>query len=198
MDYDVIVVGGGNAALCAALSASEHGARVALLERAPEDERGGNSAFAGGTFRAVYEGLEDVRKLVPDLSDEEIAETDFGSYSTDQFFDDMARVTRYRTDPDLCEALVKGSRETVNWIRSQGLRFIPAFSFYSVKTGNKRQFRGGVVVEAVGGGKGLVNALYSAAKRRDIEIFYDAHVQQLLRTERRVTGVRAEDRKSVV
>src|SRR5258706_4838075 len=142
MDYDVIVVGGGNAALCAALSAAELGARVALLERAPEDERGGNSAFAAGTFRAVYAGLEDIRQLVPDLSDQEITETDFGSYSTDEFIDDMARVTRYRTDPDLCETLVKRSNETVRWIRSQGLRFIPAFSFYSVKTDNKRQFLG--------------------------------------------------------
>src|SRR3972149_5487570 len=64
-EYDVIVVGGGNAALCAALSARELGARVLLLERAPESERGGNSAFTGGTMRTVYSGLEDVRQLVP-------------------------------------------------------------------------------------------------------------------------------------
>ena len=192
MEYDVIVVGGGNAALCAALSAAEHGARVALLERAPEAERGGNSAFAGGTFRAVYSGVEDVRKWVPDLSDSEITDTDFGSYSAEQFFDDMARVTRYRTDPDLCEALVRNSGDTVNWIRAQGLRFIPAFSFYSVKTGNKRKFRGGVVVEIVGGGKGLVNGLFDAAQRRKIDIFYDAHVQQLLYVDKRIRGVHAD------
>jgi len=83
--YDVIVVGGGNAALCSALSAREHGATVALLERAPEEERGGNSAFTAGTMRAVYSGLDDIKKLVPDLSAAEIAETDFSSYSEDQF-----------------------------------------------------------------------------------------------------------------
>ena len=72
-DFDVIVIGGGNAGLCAALSAREQGARVALLERAPEELRGGNSAHTGGAFRVVYDGLDDIRRLVPDLSDDEAA-----------------------------------------------------------------------------------------------------------------------------
>ena len=59
--YDAIVVGGGNAALCAALSAREHGAKVLLLERAPEDQRGGNSSYTGGGFRMVHHGVETVR-----------------------------------------------------------------------------------------------------------------------------------------
>ena len=60
--YDVIVVGGGNAALCAAMSAREQGASVLVLERAPEDKAGGNTAFTGGGFRMVHHGLEDVKK----------------------------------------------------------------------------------------------------------------------------------------
>src|SRR5262245_61952553 len=101
--FDVIVVGGGNAALCAALSAREHGARVLGLERAPQENRGGNSAFAGAGFRIVYHGIDDINKIVPDLTDEEIAISDFGEYTAERFLDDLARVTQYHCDPDLVE-----------------------------------------------------------------------------------------------
>src|SRR5262249_48909634 len=111
--YDVIVVGGGNAAFCAALSASEHVKRVLVLERAPEEEAGGNSRFTAGLFRLAYRGPEDLKTLIPDLSAEEIANTDFGTYTEEQFLDDMARVTEYRCDPDLTELLVKNSFSTV-------------------------------------------------------------------------------------
>ena len=92
--YDVIVVGGGNAAFCAAHAAREAGARVVMLERAPEAESGGNSRFTAGAIRFAYDGVDDLRAIMPDLSDQEIATTDFGHYTEDQFFDDMARVTQ--------------------------------------------------------------------------------------------------------
>src|ERR1700704_6249510 len=79
-EYDVIVVGAGNAALCAALSAREHGASVVVLECAPEEEAGGNSRFAGGVMRFAFDGVDDLRK-VADLTDEEIAGADFGTYA---------------------------------------------------------------------------------------------------------------------
>jgi tricarballylate dehydrogenase len=113
--YDVVVVGAGNAAFCAALAAREKGARVLVLERAPEDEAGGNSRFTAGLMRVAYNGVDDLKRVMPDLSAEEIARTDFGTYSENQFLDDMARVTEYRCDPDLTEILVKGSLETVAW-----------------------------------------------------------------------------------
>jgi tricarballylate dehydrogenase len=110
--YDVIVVGGGNAALCAALAAREHCQRVLVLERAPEEEAGGNSRFTAGLMRVAYNGVEDLKRLI-DLSDEEIRRSDFGTYSVEQFLDDMARVTEYRCDPDLTELLVKESLPAV-------------------------------------------------------------------------------------
>ena len=71
--YDVIIVGGGNAALCAALSAREFSGKVLVLERAPEDEAGGNSRFTAGLMRVVYNGVDDLRKLI-DLSEDEVRE----------------------------------------------------------------------------------------------------------------------------
>ena len=72
IEYDVVVAGAGNAALCAAISAHENGARVLVLERAPEAERGGNSYFTAGGFRFVHEGAEDVASdIIPDMTEEE-------------------------------------------------------------------------------------------------------------------------------
>src|ERR1044072_7546162 len=92
--YDVIVVGGGNDAMCAALSAREHGATVLVLERAPEEHRGGNTAYTGGGFRMVHHGVETVRSVVPDLSQGEIENTDFGEYTDEQYLDDLGSVSQ--------------------------------------------------------------------------------------------------------
>src|SRR4051794_5492440 len=119
--YDVVVVGAGNAALCAALSARENGARVLVLERAPEAKRGGNSAFTGGGFRMVHHGAEDIKKIVPDLTDDDIARTDFGEYSAEKYLDDLFTITQYYIDPDLAETIVQNSTGTVHWMRGQGI-----------------------------------------------------------------------------
>src|SRR3989337_2927517 len=111
--WDVIVVGAGNAAFCAALAAREKVERVLVLERAPEDEAGGNSRFTAGLMRVAYAGVEDLRRAIPDLTAQEIERTDFGTYTEAQFLDDMARVTEYRCDPDLTEILVNRSLDTV-------------------------------------------------------------------------------------
>src|SRR3954465_6406892 len=113
--YDVIVVGGGNAALCAALSAREAEVSVLVLERAPEDQRGGNTAYTGGGFRMVHHGVDTVKTAVPDLSQGEIENTDFGEYTDEQYLDDLGRVTQWHCDPDLAETLVRRSTETVQW-----------------------------------------------------------------------------------
>jgi tricarballylate dehydrogenase len=93
-----------------------------MLECAPENEAGGNSRFTAGAFRCVYNDVDDLRALMPDLTDDEVAKSDFGTYTEEKFFDDMGRVTEYRTDPDLCEILVKRSKETTVWMRDKGVR----------------------------------------------------------------------------
>src|SRR3954449_3160488 len=96
---DVLVVGAGNAALCAAISAHENGARVLMLEAAPFEERGGNSHFTGGAFRFAYRGVDDLIKVLPSLANETLDDIDFGTYTEEQYFDDMFALTEYRTDP---------------------------------------------------------------------------------------------------
>ena len=189
MDWDVIVVGGGNAALCAALSAAESKKRILVLERAPEEESGGNSRFTAGLMRVAYHGVEDLKKVMPDLSADEIARTDFGAYTEEQFLDDMARVTEYRCDPDLTEILVKRSLATVVWMREKGMRFTAAWGRQAFNIGGKFKFWGGLTVEAVGGGPGLVDSLTQIAKKNGIEIWYGAKAVSLLADDSGVHGV---------
>jgi tricarballylate dehydrogenase len=188
-NWDVIVVGGGNAAMCAALSASESVRKVLVLERAREEEAGGNSRFTAGLFRIVYNGVDDLRSVIPDLSDDEIANTDFGTYTEEQFLDDMARVTEYRCDPDLTEILVKQSLPTVQWMHKRGVRFTAAWGRQAFKVGGKFKFWGGLTLEAIGGGPGLVESEAQLAKKAGIEIWYGARALSLLSDDSGVHGV---------
>ncbi|TRZ66135.1 MAG: FAD-binding dehydrogenase [Rhodocyclaceae bacterium] len=190
--YDVVVIGAGNAALCAALAAQEQGASVAILECAPEAESGGNSRFTAGAIRFAYNGVEDLLKVMPDLSEEELNNTDFGVYSEDNFFDDMFRVTRFRTDPNLTEMLVKQSLDTMVWMRSKGLRFVPIYGRQAFKVDGKFKFWGGLTVEAWGGGEGLVDALIESCRKRGVEIFYETRAVGLVQKDGAVTGVLAK------
>ena len=83
-------------------------------------KRGGNSRFTAGAMRVAYNGVDDLARLMPDLTEEDKANTDFGAYPSDQFYDDLCRVTQYRTDPQLAETLVGRSFETMLWMREQG------------------------------------------------------------------------------
>lgn len=191
LESDVVIVGAGNAALCAALSAADGGASVTMLERAPEQERGGNSRFTEGSMRFAFNGLDDLLKIVPELTEEERRNTDFGSYTWQEFFDDIARVTDNRTDPDLAELLASRSYETVAWLKSQGLRFMPKYGKQAYKVGGRFKFSGGVVLEVWGGGAGLLDALYKLAAKRGVKIVYEARALSLLHDDNGVHGVRA-------
>src|SRR6478609_2425524 len=179
--YDVVVLGGGNAALCAALSAAERGASVVLLERAPEEKRGGNSRFTGGGFRMVHHGAQDIKRVVPDLSDSDVARTDFGEYSAEEYLDDLGRITQYYIDPDLAETLVKSSTDTVHWLMERGVKFLPNYGRQAYNHEGKFKFFGGVVIYANGGGAGLVESEYKAAAKHGITVHYGARVRGIVR-----------------
>jgi len=190
VDYDVIVVGAGNAAFCAAHSAREKNARVLVIECASVEESGGNSRFTAGAMRFAYDGVEDILKLCPDLSEEQVTITDFGSYTTDQFYDDMFRVTRYKTNPELCEKLVTSSASTMHWLREKGIRFMPIYGRQAFKIDGKFKFWGGLTLETWGGGPGLVDAHIQIAKNSGIDIRYSTRAVELIRDNTKVSGVK--------
>ena len=138
-DYDVIVVGAGNAALAAAVSAREQGAqRVLALEKAPRALRGGNTHYSGGLLRIAFDRAEDLRPLVPD-AEREVPGFYAGvePYPHRLFMADLLRVTDGRTDPELAELLTGRSYDTACWMARQGIEMEPAVSLSAVKVGDK-------------------------------------------------------------
>jgi len=191
-EFDVIVVGAGNAALCAAISAHDRGARVLVLEKAPEEEKGGNSYFTAGGFRFAHEGLDDVASdILPDLTGEERSRIDLPPHDREFFYEQIMKVTRHQADEDLAWTLIDHSRDTMRWLRENGVRFIPMYGRQSFEVDGKHRFYGGVNIEAVGGGAGLVEFLLKRAGRLGIEIRYGTGATALRQDDSaRITGVR--------
>jgi tricarballylate dehydrogenase len=178
--FDVIVVGGGNAALCAALAARERARRVLVLERAPRDARGGNSWFTAGLVRFPYRGLDDLTPLVPELAGERDA-IDVGSYDEAEFESDLERMSEGRADPVLVRVLVEQARPTLGWLASRGVRYqlARAQGRQAFQAGGRLRFVGGACVEFAGGGAAHVDRLFALAERAGIEVRYGARALAL-------------------
>jgi len=153
--FDVLVAGGGNAALCAALSAAEHGGRVAVLESAPREFRGGNSRHTRN-LRCAHD-----------------APTEFlvDSYPEEEYFSDLLRVTEGETNEELARLAIHESRTCMEWMRGHGVRFQPSLSG-TLHLGRSNLF-------FLGGGKALLNSYYAAAERLGVRIIYSAEVTSL-------------------
>jgi len=188
---DVIVVGAGNAAACAALSAHDNGASVIMLEAAPRDQRGGNSTYTGGMLRFAYNDAEDLKRLVPEMAEQDLSNIEFDTYTESQFFDDMGRLTQYRCDPDLTEVMIKKSYETAQWMLTKGMRLELTLGSHAFKVGNKFKFWGGLPCQIWGGGPGLIEALHKTVDKVGIRVLYETPAVELLHDDSGVTGVRA-------
>jgi len=186
---DVIVVGAGSAAMCSAISASENGARVLMLEAAPFDDRGGNSHYTGGAFRFAYDGIEDLIDICPAMADEDMSNIDFGSYTEDEYFDDMYELTQFRTDPELCEILIRSSKATAKWVGQQGVKMWPGLGRQAYQVDGKFRFWGGLALHISGGGPEMLSALYARGESLGIPIAYETPAIELLTQGARVTGV---------
>src|SRR5213596_2916985 len=176
--------------MCAALSAREVGARVLVVEKAPEAWRGGNGFVTAGGFRFAFKSFEELCELVGDLSDDEKASMEVDPYTEEMFYDDLMRVTEECADPDLAMVLVRASQPTVRWMRDRGVRWIPMFGRQAYRVGGRFRFWGGLVLEAVGGGPGLIDMEYHAAARAGIGVRFETKATRLVTDDRgAVTGV---------
>ncbi len=163
--WDVIVIGGGNAALVAALSAADKGANVLLLERAPEVFRGGNTRHTRNV-RCVHDG-----------TDEHVT----GSYLFDELWQDLCAIGDGPSNEKLATITVRESELLPRWMSAHGVHWQPALRGTLQLTRTNRFF--------LGGGKALVNTYYRTAATRAVTIAYDATVEDLLVTGERCTGV---------
>ncbi|MDZ7858350.1 FAD-dependent tricarballylate dehydrogenase TcuA [Sphaerotilus sp.] len=152
---DVLVIGGGNAALCAALMAREAGASVLLLEAAPRALRGGNSSHTRN-LRCMHDAPQDV--LVE-------------AYPEEEFWQDLLKVTAGKTDEHLARLVIRASSNCRDWMRSHGVHFQPSLSG-ALHTARTNAF-------FMGGGKALVNAYYRSAERLGVQIRYEAPVDRI-------------------
>ncbi len=192
--YDVVVVGAGNAALCAALSAAQAGASVLVLEKSDEHLRGGNTYFTGGLFRFAYDGLDEVLALVDGSSQEETGRVDVGTYPPSAFYSDVQRVGEGLSDPQLVQLLVDESYPTMAWMRDQDVRWVLAYGRQSFEQDGQKRFWGGLVLEAVGGGKGLSDRLFELVEGAGVQVLYGTEATGLLTdSAAEVVGVSVRD-----
>lgn len=186
----IVVVGAGNAALCAALSAREAGADVVVLEKAPREERGGNSHFTDGAIRTAYDDLDALRTVMPWMDDHEAESLDMGSYPVDAFLSDLERMSGGRADPDLARVLAGRSLDTLRWMTTHGVSFAPIYDNQAFESGGKHRFWGGLVLRAQGQGIGLIGALFSRCEELGVAVRYETGATGLVMEDASVTGVR--------
>ncbi|MEQ1615830.1 MAG: FAD-dependent oxidoreductase, partial [Hyphomicrobiaceae bacterium] len=154
--FDVVVIGGGNAAICAAISAKREGAgSVLVLEAAPKFYRGGNTRHTRN-MRCAHDAA---------------TATLSGPYSEDEFWDDLLTVTGGNTDEQLARYMIAESKPMLDWIAEQGVRFQPSLGG-TLSLGRTNSF-------FLGGGRAMLNALYLTAEKLGVEVLYDAEVIDL-------------------
>lgn len=200
VNYDVVVVGLGNAAQAAAVSAHDAGAKVLALEKAPEGKKGGNSWYtAGARFRHTYNGIPDAKPLLPDVPESEWQKSDLVPYTKDDFYADVMRVTRGKAVPELAALLVNESYPTVLWMRELGIHWEIQYSAANPEGGRLRFHHGCEFLRAKDGGAGLVNMWYRILQQRGINVRFETAAIRLITDDRNwVCGVVAQNPEGLV
>ncbi|MEM7127615.1 MAG: FAD-dependent tricarballylate dehydrogenase TcuA [Chloroflexota bacterium] len=172
--FDVVIVGAGNAALCGAIAARENGASVLILEKGPEQKRGGNSYFTDGAIRLAFDSLADLRVIMPHMTDEQADKIVLPPYTADDYRADFQRITQGKTDTTLSNILIDNSYETMVWLHGHKIQFDMIYDNQSFVKDGKYHFWGGLVVKSDGRGIGLIKGLFARAKELGIEVWYNA------------------------
>lgn len=149
---DVLVVGGGNAALCAAIAARRAGASVLVVEAAPQFYRGGNTRHTRN-IRCAHDTATD---------------TLTGPYTEEEFWTDLLSITGGNTNEELAKHMIALSKPMLGWISDQGVRFQPSLGG-TLSLGRTNSF-------FLGGGRAMLNALYRTAERLGVKAMYDSPV----------------------
>jgi tricarballylate dehydrogenase len=173
----VIVVGSGNAGFAAAIAAAEKGAKVVLMEKAPEPEYGGNSRYTAGLIRFGFDRKEQVRKFVPQISDAEFEKTRINPYPVAKYIEDLKAKSRGKADPELITWMAEDSYSVMEWFVEHNVQW--TWLTY-IPNAKETGFGDGIVLETVGGGPGIVDMERLEALRLGVEIRYEQTVYDLV------------------
>ncbi len=188
----VVVVGSGNAALCAAIAAAEVGAEVTILEAGNESDFGGNSRYTAGAVRFAYAGRDAILDLLAGSADERIGISDFGAYPKTQFAEDLRSFSNESPLNALQNLLVDESYAAVAWLHGVGVGFEPIFARQSFLKNGRYRFWGGLTLATAGEGDGLVQAERRIAEAAGCALRLEHVVTELLLDGGRVAGVRCQ------
>jgi len=189
MNSDIIVVGGGNAGLVAAIEAKNAGVNVVIIEKSPKKVRGGNSRLSDALFRIPADGTRDYELLLKGakLPKEELI---IEPYPKDDFYNKVMKLSNGLADKRQTEIYVNRSLETVMWMKEQGLQW-DIWTGHMVKKGDQLLLPAGqLALQALGSGEGLMEMLYGIAENKDIEVLYETAAHKLITNEEgRVCGM---------
>ena len=184
LKYDVVIVGAGNAALCAALAAKDQGAKVLIIEKAPQSHQGGNCPYTGGGFRFVHDGLNDLLTLMT-VNNNKYSNLNMSPYTNNEFKNHMLEVTKGNTDKNLMETIVAESRPTINWMTSKGVKWELPSSRISSSINAPSTIPNSVGLSAYESGPGLIKMLTKSVNQNAITILYETEMTDLVQNKQK-------------
>lgn len=196
--WDVLIVGSGNAALCAGIAAAENGASVLIVEKADKEMAGGNTKYTAGAMRFVYNHSDDLLPLLANRNDPRVARSDFGSYTADKFREDLLGFNDGVPITPEQEILVAQSYDTMLWLAGHGVTYDPIYARQSFEREGKLIFWGGLTLAAENEGVGLYDMELAAYERLGGEIRYNTPMKRLVSEGNRVTGITLENDETIL
>lgn len=193
MSKQIIIVGSGNAAMCAGIAALERGASVLMLEKADAALAGGNTKYTAGAMRFAYDGVDDLMPLLKSPDDPRLKVTDFDGYSRDKFKSDLLGFNGGRDLSVEQARLIHDSLAAMQWLGGHGVKFEPIYNRQSFEKDGRHVFWGGLTLAADNEGVGLFDMELAAFTRLGGVIRYDSTVTGLVTQDDVVVGVTVGD-----